>query len=632
LAGIIAELGTFGTGPASISIGKLLIVLRRSRPFSNPEIFINGNLQKYGSTICLVAYGRIHSWMIRREVISPKKMGYELIPDMIHDLSFKMALDLSQEISAKTWVGFKYFTKSLEEYQRYVQYGNMEALKCAHKNCIKALIIEHDYDPSIKLLYNIGVAYLNNEKYHESKKVFRQILMFDDDFADAWHGLGKALRRLHRYGEAVKCYDMAIERGTKSAGLMTSKGHSLRHLGNYYLALHYFREGIKIDDEYSLAWAGKALVLNCLAEKETDSKWIRESIESYEKAAELGPDDPDKAMYAPARARLYSERNKNGDDAKKKKCCNDARKFADELSDYNRTCFEASCGEKRDALKWLKKALRDGKANPYWAEKDPDLKTLHGKEFEEIIAKAKCFDYARKFADELSDYNRACFESSCGKKRDALKWLKKALQDGKANPYWAEIDPDLKPLHGNEFEELIAKAKLSDYNRACFETSCGEKRDALKWLKKALENEKVDPYWVEIDPKLKLLHGEEFGELIAKAKAIYSQISKTEDHETKDMSVEISEIAIHRMLKYETEAIDQKCEEIRKNIQKELEYTRACYYAVCDKGVENALKYLKIALKKKQVSPDEVRADPDLISIRDNYKFIDIINKFSKDN
>ena len=441
--------------------------------------------------------------MIRREVISPKKMGYELIPDMIHDLSFKMALDLSQEISAKTWVGFKYFTKSLEEYQRYVQYGNMEALKCAHKNCIKALIIEHDYDPSIKLLYNIGVAYLNNEKYHESKKVFRQILMFDDDFADAWHGLGKALRRLHRYGEAVKCYDMAIERGTKSAGLMTSKGHSLRHLGNYYLALHYFREGIKIDDEYSLAWAGKALVLNCLAEKETDSKWIRESIESYEKAAELGPDDPDKAMYAPARARLYSERNKNGDDAKKKKCCNDARKFADELSDYNRTCFEASCGEKRDALKWLKKALRDGKANPYWAEKDPDLKPLHG---------------------------------------------------------------------------------------------------------------------------------EEFGELIAKAKAIYSQISKTEDHETKDMSVEISEIAIHRMLKYETEAIDQKCEEIRKNIQKELEYTRACYYAVCDKGVENALKYLKIALKKKQVSPDEVRADPDLISIRDNYNFIDIINKFSKDN
>jgi len=524
ISGSITELGTVNTGPVSISIGQLLIFLRRSSPFNNTEIFIEGSLQKYGSTICLVAYHEgINSWMVCHEVKPTEKIKYEIIPDMVRDLSFKIFVDLFLDRSAKTWEGFKCFTKSLEKYEQYMRYGGVEALECAHKSCIKALSIEHDYDPSIILLYNIGLAYLNNKKYYESGRIFRQILMYNNDFVDAWHGLGKALRRLHRYEEAIKCYDVAIKcyneaitDSTKSpvidpdliVGLMTSKGHALRHCYHqkyFDESLQCFRNAIEKKYRYSFAWAGKALVLECLAQnkpKKKKEEMIKEAIISYEKAADFSPDGPSKAIYGGARARLYSERNKPGDEEKRRKCCDEARNFADELTDYNRACFEVSCGDLNDALKCLKKALWSGEIKLSWVMKDPDTRSL----------------------------------------RENRK---------------------------EEFDQLVQEYK------------------------------------------------KEFGE------AENSKIEK--------IHVKISDIIIHRMLKYETDSIDRECKEIYENIQKESEYIRACYYAVCEEGIEKALDLLRISLESKQVSPDEVRVDPDFIFIRNNNEFIDLINKFSKD-
>lgn len=500
----IAELGTVSTGLVSISLGHLLIILKDLCPFSNPGTSISGSLQKYGSTICLVAhYSGPYSWTAHHKIKVFEGAGHEIIPDIVRDLSFKIAQELSPEHSAKNWESFKYFTKALDNYRRYILIEDTRALEHALKNCLKAISIEQDYDQPIRLLYNLGIAYLNNNKYYEAERTFRQILMFKRDSGNAWHGLGKALRRLHQHEEAIKCYDEALEITKSEAeakATLTSKGHSLRHLENYYGAYSCFKRAIEIDENYALAWAGKGLVCGCLAEKEKDQKKKEKSIEgaikAYEKAIEL---DPDEIMWRPALARLYQKRNKKDDREKSNTQCNIVHKSIEHLSEYNRSCFEAICGDVDEALKWLEMALKYEQVTTCWIKKDPDLEFI---------------------------------------------------------------------LNDSRFTKLMEK---------------------------------------------------------------YGRNQKSKDRKAEEIKARISNVAIHRMLKYKIDYIDKECREIRKDLETENEYVQACYYSVCG-DVDKALEMLRIALVKKQASPEKPIVDPDLISIRGNSQFWDLMDEFTRED
>ena len=59
-------------------------------------------------------------------------------------------------------------------------------------------------------------------------------------------------------------------------------------------------------------------------------------------------------------------------------------------------------------------------------------------------------------------------------------------------------------------------------------------------------------------------------------------------------------------------------------LEAETEYNRACFEAICG-NTDQAIQLLRLALEKKQTSPDWVRGDPDLDFIRDDPRFKELV-------
>jgi hypothetical protein len=162
----IPQLGTIGAGSTSISIGDLLTTIQRLAS-SNPEITCS--LQEYGSVISLTAclarpprrpqsnglsnksapeieLARGHVWKVQKQIT------HEHIPELVKDLSFKIAYCLSNylsegSISAKTWLAFKHYTEALNSYGQYKRTGEIDTkyLDSAKNDCIQAINAEPNY-------------------------------------------------------------------------------------------------------------------------------------------------------------------------------------------------------------------------------------------------------------------------------------------------------------------------------------------------------------------------------------------------------------------------------------------------------------------------------------------------------
>ena len=125
----MADIGTINTGPGSLSLGNIIIAFKNICPGSKPVTTIRGSLQRYGSTIVLVAVlegSKVQSWVVRQPVDNSNE---EQLHEMIRNLAYMIAHDRSQStISAKTWEGLKYYTEALDAYHQYKLSGNTENL------------------------------------------------------------------------------------------------------------------------------------------------------------------------------------------------------------------------------------------------------------------------------------------------------------------------------------------------------------------------------------------------------------------------------------------------------------------------------------------------------------------------
>jgi len=79
----------------------------------------------------------------------------------------------------------------------------------------------------------------------------------------------------------------------------------------------------------------------------------------------------------------------------------------------------------------------------------------------------------------------------------------------------------------------------------------------------------------------------------------------------------------YRRLGKESEA-DKHIKVALPRLEAETEYNRACFEAICG-NTDKSIELLKLALEKKQTSPDWVRGDPDLDFIRDDPRFKELV-------
>ena len=95
--------------------------------------------------------------------------------------------------------------------------------------------------------YKDGMEALENEKYEEAAKEFKEAVKKEQNKADSYRGLGIALWETKDYDGAKKVLETALKEGSKKTGTIYNLlGNCELQAGNMQEAIAYFEEGLEI--------------------------------------------------------------------------------------------------------------------------------------------------------------------------------------------------------------------------------------------------------------------------------------------------------------------------------------------------------------------------------------------------
>jgi len=514
----ISQMGPVGLGTTSIHIGPLIAILKKLWPRGDNGQVISGSLQKYGSAISLLAcleHQKIRAWEASK-IKEGDQVGDEIVPALARDLAFKMVQDLSQnEISAKTWQGFKHFTEALDAYHQYNLTDDMSYLERARIECLKAAKSEIGYEKLLKLLYNLGMAYSKKRELSKAEELLFLAYEIKPDDENALFGLGYLYGIQDRYQKSLDYFDRVTVTDTEGFAAWSNKGVSLFKLGRAEEAIEAYDKAIVINPQYSKAWLNKGVALYELGRME-------EAIEASDKAIELNPQN----------AEAWT--NKGG--------------------------ALINLGRNEEARKACEKAIDlDPRLAMAWTNKGGALANL-GQAEEGLEACEKAIDLDPELAQPWS--NKGAILGKLGRDREAVKAYEKAI----------EIDP----------------------------------QNVNAWYRKGLALSKLD----RTDEALKAY--ENADELGLKSATLHIALAR-----------------LYRKFGRESERAES-CKLAHNLIERENDYTRACFEAVCG-SADAALDLLRTALEKKQDTPEWARRDHDFESIQDDPRFKALLDEFSTD-
>jgi tetratricopeptide (TPR) repeat protein len=107
---------------------------------------------------------------------------------------------------------------------------------------------------STRIHYNLGNAWLRQERFAEAETEYRQAVAIYPDFADARANLGMALLQQGRAAEALDVLEAAADRLPHNAELAVNLGSALRAVGRPAEAEAQFERALAIDGTTATAW------------------------------------------------------------------------------------------------------------------------------------------------------------------------------------------------------------------------------------------------------------------------------------------------------------------------------------------------------------------------------------------
>jgi tetratricopeptide (TPR) repeat protein len=395
IAGSLADVGTVGLGDTTVSVGKLLLTLKQLWPFGDRGNVIAGSLQKYGAVYRLVArmeHHDVRAWEVSREL-----KGDSELPDLIRELAYRLTKDLSPEIAAKSWLGFRYYTDALDAYTQFTQCERDEDFQQAQTNCLEAARIEPKYKIVGDLLYNLAYTSIDHNNYSVAEEMLRQAIQLDPKSAYPHNGLGNVCYDLYRTNEAIAEYQQAIALDLKFAHPHHGLGNVYSDLGRTDEAIAEYRQAIALDPK-------SAHPHNSLGRVYADLKLSDKAIAEYQQAIALNPKfaSPHNGlgvMYQFAgqleqasaefkravglepnndsfQISLVGILNKLGHKVEAAEHLKIARELIAKKNEYNRARFASACGDVDEALVLLKIALEKKQTSLDWARRDPDFESL----------------------------------------------------------------------------------------------------------------------------------------------------------------------------------------------------------------------------------------------------------------
>lgn len=316
----LAETGTVDIGFGPFDPGKLIIAFKNVCPGSKPDTTIRGSLQRYESSLFLVAVmegSDVKSWIVKQPIDNGSE---EQLHEMIRNLAFMIVHEISQpKVSAKTWEGLKYYTEALDAYHQYEITNNSKELAYAANSSLNAIISEKGYKYPFDMLSALELAYLGikdpiNATYYskqtieidpksefgynnkgivldqigyleEAIQAYDTAIKINPKYVYAWNNKGMALDGLRKYERAIKAYDRAIKINPKFKMAWYNKGNSLYNLGKYDEAIDAYDEAIHINPQYAIALHNRG---DALYDQEKNELYD-EAIDSYNKAIKADP-------------------------------------------------------------------------------------------------------------------------------------------------------------------------------------------------------------------------------------------------------------------------------------------------------------------------------------------------------
>jgi tetratricopeptide (TPR) repeat protein len=564
----LADVATIGIGDTTVSVGKLLMTLKRMWPNEHAGSLITGSIQKYGSVYRLVARmeggteistgtvpaaqdqtrqsniemesrietpisaaqdqtrqssaeiedrKKIRTWTVTREI----KQDSE-ITELIRELAYKIA-HYSSKIDASS-EGFERFSEAWNNYSTYKRTGNADDLVRAENECLEAHKQDQNYAKLAGLFYNFGQEELKRQDYERAKKVLEPATKLlatkwqVEKLKEAYFGLGYACGKLKDHDEAIEAYSKYCELEPKSPNARNNLGVEYLEIRKYDKASAEFEQAIRIhdnaiaDDPES---AGKHFNLGNVYLQQAQ---YEEAITEYNKAIGL---DTKLAQPHIGLGNVYFQQ----------------AKYKEAITEYNKAI----------GLDPKFAAPHNNLGNVYW-QQDQYKKAIT--EYNSAI------DLDPKYAlphDGLGDvyYVKGRTEEALAKYERAIE-----LDPKYATPYYG--------IGNVYYAKGRTKVALAKYERA-----------------------------IELDPKFALAH--------------------------------CSLVVCLRKLTRNDDAAEQ-IEIARELVAKENEYNRACFEAICGNG-DKALDLLKAALEKKQAPRAWARRDPDFESLRSDRRFIALVGE-----
>jgi tetratricopeptide (TPR) repeat protein len=212
-----------------------------------------------------------------------------------------------------------------------------------------------------------GVAYRDLGQYEETIQSLRRALELNPRDATAWFHLGSVSRILDRYEEAIEAYQQAINLGHPRlvSDSQRNLSYLYRDLGRYDEAIEICQQGVELNPKA----ASLHIALGGLYELKEN---LEEALQHYRQAVELQPDN------GTGHASLALGLRQLGREIEAAEHLARARELMAKEDDYNKACIEAIIGDTEAALDHLTLAFAQRPRLRNWAQRDPDLASLHG--------------------------------------------------------------------------------------------------------------------------------------------------------------------------------------------------------------------------------------------------------------
>jgi len=151
--------------------------------------------------------------------------------------------------------------------------------------------------------FNLGCAYIIENKASEAISAYRHAIEIDPEYASAWGNLASTYRMLDQTDKAIEAFQQVIRIKPKNPFEWIRLGEAYDKNGQFNKAIESYRQAIKIDPEYAGAWSS-------LGEGYDKNGQFNKAIESYRRAIRINPE------YAGAWSNLGEAYDKNGQRAK----------------------------------------------------------------------------------------------------------------------------------------------------------------------------------------------------------------------------------------------------------------------------------------------------------------------------